>query len=236
MILQNKDIQKNLFICNELSKILKDKVLIKNNIVYKMKKEILEFKGKKKCVLDNLSDYVYYLINNSKKICFTDEINLDTILWKRKIDFNALDEFRFEEKGFFPKGNVNVFYFSSKFVNNPLNIISQIISSITLNGEYHDIKIDYILYNQKIVYYILFRYSLGVDRNFKDMLKAKNDILNLKRFDLNKVVFPEVQLKFQEEQLKEFQDINSIKENLVYEGNSLFTPSYKLKEINFENI
>ena len=64
----------------------------------------------------------------------------------------------------------------------------------------------------------------------------KNEILRLKKFNFNQAIFPEIQIRFQEEHLNEFQDVNLIKENLIYEGSSLLTPFYKIKEIEFGNI
>lgn len=236
MILQNNDIYNNLFVYNELIKEKKDKVLLKNNIIFLTENIDLKLLGQSREVLLNSDDHLFYLVNNPDQTRLTSEINFEKLSTQLEINYNTLDDFKFQKIGFFSKGNVRILYFSSRFVRNPLDVIDQIVSTISLEGEYHDVKIDYLLTKNKIIYYLLFRYSFEPDRNIDEMKNVKAEILKFKKYCDRQIIFPEVQLKFQELHLSQFEDINSLDNGLIYEGSSLFTPFYKLKGSVYENI
>lgn len=210
--------------------------MLKNNIIFLTENLDLKLLGQRRGVLLNSDDHLFYLVNIPEQTRLTSEINFEEMSIYSKINYEDLDDFKFQKIGFFPKGNVRILYFSSKIIRNPLDVIGQIVSTISLEGEYHDVKIDYLLFKNKIIYYLLFRYSLGPNRNLDEIKNVKTEILKIKKYCNRQVIFPEVQIKFQELHLSQFEDINSLDNGLAYEGSSLFTPFYKGKDVVCEKI
>lgn len=77
---------------------------------------------------------------------------------------------------------------------------------------------------------------MGPNRNLDEIKNVKTEILKIKKYCNRQVIFPEVQIKFQELHLSQFEDINSLDNGLAYEGSSLFTPFYKGKDVVCANI
>lgn len=228
MILFSSDLKKNILLHQYLNINYKDNLLLKNNLIYFNHEDKLDLTKEIKLINDNLSDYLYYYLNKSIDIKIDNIVKINEFGFSDDVNFEILDEFEYIPDVFFSKGNVAILYFSSKYIRNPLDVLYTIIENIEITNKYYDVKIDYLIYRDKIIYYILFRYSLSSSEHLKEIGYIKDTILNIKDIVVNKTIFPIIQQEFESKFLDKFPDIDNLSNNIVYEGMSIFTPYKKI--------
>jgi len=228
MILFSSDLKKNILLHQYLNINYKDNLILKNNLIYFNHKDKLDLTEEIKVISDNLSEYLYYHLNKSLDIKIDNVVRINDFDSSNDVNFEILDEFEYIPNGFFSKGNVAILYFSSKYIRNPLDVLCTIIDNIEITNTYYDVKIDYLIYRNKIIYYVLFRYSLSSSEHLKEIESIRDNTLNIKDVVVNKAIFPTIQQEFESKFLNKFSSIDNLSDNIVYEGMSLFSPYKKI--------
>lgn len=228
MILFSSDLKKSILLYQYLNINYKDNLMLKNNLIYFNHNDKLDLIKDVKIINDNLSDYLYYYLNKGLDIKIDNIVKINEFNSSNDINFDILNEFEYKPNGFFSKGNVTILYFSSKYIQNPLDVLYTIIDNIEITNKYYDVKVDYLIYRNKIIYYILFRYSLSSFEHLKEIESIKDTILNIKEIIVNKTIFPTIQEEFEFKFMNKFPSIHSLGNNIAYEGMSVFTPYKKI--------
>lgn len=180
-------------------------------------------------IIRNWDDYIYYIFCN--ELFVYDAFKLSTSNYDANIRlFDRLNVFKLAEHGFSGIGNHVFLYFSTRYISNPLDAINTIASGMKPENEYGDIAIDYYLYDNKIVYCVIFKYPLSLHKNLEEINNIKNNILSLDNVCSNLSIFPAEQIDFQERYLNGFEPATQM--NIHYEGYSIFSPHFGSKDFN----
>ncbi|MCL2619636.1 MAG: hypothetical protein FWD97_01710 [Defluviitaleaceae bacterium] len=232
MLYYSNDITANIALDNFIKTQLNKDSIIKNNFVYT---DVTE-----KCIVDAVSylkdynDYLYYLLNDLTGVFFNYDISLTTFDTSQDLDLSTLKRFSYVKEGFFSKGNCVTLYFSSDHISNPLDVLYSLNNMLTLSFEYFDVVMDYLLFEDKIVYYMLFRYSLLLEPNLSEIMKIKdliNDSFELTHCKDKDNIFPIMQVKFENEHMSSF-PVLKVGDRLLFEGVSLQYPLYPTSDCN----
>ena len=231
MIYYNKNMAENVALHNYINTHLSTDAIVKNGFVYS---DAIDLDTDDAfSYIEDYEDYLIYLINGLVNISLSTRISLSTFEINNELDLSKLGNFSFIEEGFFPSGNCVCLYFSTKLISNPLDVIYSINNfldlSLDLSLEYFDVVMDYMIFEDKIVYYIMFRYSLLLENNLDEIIRIKellsNSFVIAKCSDKHNT-FPGLQVRFEEKYLTQF-PILTDEDKLLFEGLSKHSPMFR---------
>jgi hypothetical protein len=225
MLYYNDDVDIMISFCELLKEQLNESPVLKGNFLYT--REDIVLPSSTNVIIKKYDDYLYYVLNETIDVSLSSR-SFTAPRKVERLDVESLGEFSYTEKGFFPAGNCVVLYFSSKHNPSPLDVIYTINKSIILESEYFDITLDYLIFKDKLIYYILFRYSLKLENNLSEIIKVRDGLVNSFSFtecDEKNNIFPKEQVEFESKYLAGFSSFDCTS-GLSYEGMSTHSPAF----------
>lgn len=201
----------------------KNLYLLKNNVIFTNAKNITNCKAEYSLV-ENLHEYLFFILNNNIKLPLENKIEMKDFSITENLPIKKMNEFKLPDNSFFSKGNVIILYFSSKYISNPLDVLYSFSLLLNLKNTYYDIKLDFLLFKNKIVYYLFFRFSHEFKKHYSEILEHKDKIINNSKLISEKNIFSKEQREFERIELKTFPVLSSFKTNIIFEGMRYFTP------------
>lgn len=208
-------------------------VIIKNNLVFC--DGDIDMPPKIGCVLvKELSEYLYEsLTNDLSDIYNPNELMLGD--FDTNFHVKYLQNFIIPKNRFSSTGNHVAMYFSTGYISNPLDVLATFVNMLHPKGAYGSIKLDFVLYKDKIIYYIMFSYPKTIDTNTKDIIDMREALFSVTEITKVGSMVPDAQINFQKELLSQFPEINRLT-NIKYEGCRVSSPCILLSDYEKYNI
>ena len=202
--------------------------IIKNNVVFcEGNVDIGEYQHAGSILVRNMDDYLYEELTDG--LIALQSVSVTTMEARKNFSREDLPLFRLPDCQFSGSGNHVILFFSSQYINNPLDVLATLALHLEPERAYSSIKMDYIPYKDKLIYYILFSYPRYVHSNFNDILNIKNAVNEIQDMVSNNSIMPESQINFQKEFFSEYEYLESFAD-LFQEGAVVFSPFMKLEQ------
>jgi len=202
--------------------------LFKGNIIYFDNRDIPNYDFQYSFIED-YKEYLFHILHNDLNVSIENSIKINDYSIFNEIPFEKLDNFRLPSNRFFSKGNSIIFYFSSEYISNPLDILYTLSSVFILQNTYSNIVLDYIPYKNKLLYYCLFQFSNNFKEHYYEILKNIEKIMSISNIKSKKSLFSKEQILFEKREVKKFNSQSLFKNNINYEGIRYFTPHINIK-------
>ncbi|MGM0641787.1 MAG: hypothetical protein ACQESN_10235 [Thermotogota bacterium] len=222
MLLYNKNIHLTIMMSDYLRNIKIPHVL-KNNYIYY--EDNFEENVNDKYII-NFELYHYYFFHFNLNLFQMKCVKKRDFKIYFQIDRKLLPFYKgYYRRYFFPKGNVIIMNFSTNYISNPLDVLYTINKLIVLKGYYKNVVIDYLLFRNKIIYYIYFSYSGKLEANLKEIINHIKLIKNSKITSFNDSL-NKIDKDFQNLFLHNFSKIRDI-DKLKFESLYIYSPYEK---------